>query len=544
MGCVIFGSGYVVAPIASGIIRQNGFPNAKVTSISLTPTGLMVDHIALDANDFSTVDNINIGINWIDFIKNGHIQSIAVKDISLTCELDENNQFKIAGWDAKYPSSKSNSALLPISSLLLEGITLDIETPNGNIRVQGKLSVDTPNENEQTVQYAAWGQQQQLSFDAKGSGKINANGDILFSTTLNDARINLPTIDMSRASGWLDIKKDTTQITPSYSGQLVAGKINTLGALLQDVTVTLDTTKPESLFFKTSPAGHKDISLTGRWISQPDSTLEFIVTSKSALELVELIAPDQVDTLKPWIKSANPLSINLTASPSILSDDKKTSEFSLNMGDTHSNMALISKGKVHYTPASSNMDFDIAETSMKIAGGQVDVTPFSISSPFQGTAPLTLSMTLKNIDMEKLAKLSEVDGLQARGILNGTIPLTVSDKGITFDAGNIQSMGQGTFSYTPASFPPSLQGDDERMNTVRQALSDFHFTNLTADISGDFNGKMKTHFKAEGNSPVFGERPIQLNLNLDGDLGRVIQQTLQAGDIGGKIGSELTGAKK
>ncbi len=543
-GAIVFGSGYAIAPVASQLIRQNGFPDAKISSISLTPTGVMIDHIALDANDFSTVDNINIGINWIDFIKTRRIQSITIKDISLTCEFDDAHQFKIAGWDAKYPESHADTSLMPIQSLLLEGVTLDIATPDGDIRVQGKLTVDTPTATEQTIQYAIWGQQQQASFDAKGSGKLDANGNISLSTTLNDGRLNLPQLEISRASGWVDFHKEKNKPTPSYSGQLVAGKINTLGTLLQNVTITLDTTKPEALFFKTSPAGHNDISLTGRWLSQETNQLELIVTSASSLELVELLAPQKVDDLKPWLQTANPLSLNITAPASIISNTDKTANFELNVGNKNTNIILKSTGQAHYTPSSPDINIHIEKTLMNVAGGQVELAPFSVSSGFQGTPPLDLSMSLQDINMAELAKLADVEGLKAKGTLNGTIPLTVSDKGIVFDAGAVQSKGEGTFSYTPTSFPPSLQGDDERMQTVRQALSDFHFTNFSVDLSGAVNGKMKTTFKAEGNSPVFGDRPIHLNLNLDGDLGSVIQQTLQAGDISDKIRSELTGAKK
>ena len=77
-----------------------------------------------------------------------------------------------------------------------------------------------------------------------------------------------------------------------------------------------------------------------------------------------------------------------------------------------------------------------------------------------------------------------------------------------------------------------------RMDTLRKTLSNFHFTQITMDMSGPFSGKMTTRLKAEGKSPAFGDRPVKLNLNLDGDLGRVITQTLQAGDIGSTIRSK------
>lgn len=544
LGGMYFASGYAVRPIANHYIRLNGFPEARISDMSLTPTGLMIDHISLDGNDFSTVDNVNIAVNWSDFIKTGKIESLTIKDISLICELDEDGHLKIAGWDATLPTSDSSSALIPIQSLLLQGITLDIETPQGDIRVEGKISIDTPSPDKQTLQYAVWGQQHQLSFDAKGTGTLSSNGDLSLSTTLNDGRVNLENIELSRASGWVDYHRPVGGAVSTYSGQFVAGKVNTLGALLQNVTVTLDTSKAESLFFKTSPAGHNDISFTGRWMTLPQNQLELIVASKSSIELVELLAPEKVDDYKGWLKNANPLALTLSAPLTALQDKIKTADFHLQLGADKSDVILNSAGQVSYDSESEKTAFQIAQTHIKIAGGTVDASPFAFASDYTGSPPLNLSLTLKDIDMAELAKLADVDGLTATGTLSGSVPLVYSDKGLIFGEGSVKSNGKGVFSYTPQSFPSSLQGDDTRMKTVREALSDFHFTSFSAEVSGPFSGKMKTTLRAEGTNPVFGDRPINLNLNLDGDLGSVIQQTLQAGDIGSKIGSQISGAKK
>lgn len=541
---VVFGSGYAVKPLATQFIRQNGFPEASLSSLSFTPTGLFIEHIALDKNDFSSVDNVSIGFQWFDFLKSRKIESLTIKDISLTCELDEAGHFKIAGWDATLPEGDSSSSLIPIQSLLLQGVTLDIETTQGDIRVQGKLSLDTSSNDTQTVQYAIWGQQHQISFDTTGTGKLSANGAMSFSTTINDGRINLDGLELSRASGWLDYSRADSQAVPAYSGQLVAGKVNTLGALLQNVTVTLDTTKEEALFFKTSPAGHSDISVTGRWITSPKNELELIVDSQSAHELVELISPDNAKTMQPWLKNANPLSLSLFMPIESLRDNKKDASYKLQLGNKGSAVTLYSSGHAIYDAETAISHLQIDKTNISIAGGNISLSPFNLSTDYDGKKPLDIMLTLQSIQMDELAKLSDIKGLKASGTLSGTVPVSYSDKGLIFGQGLIQSDGKGVFSYIPDNFPPALQGDDERMQTVRDVLSDFHFTVLSAEVSGPFSSKMKTTLKAEGINPAFGERPIKLNLNLDGDLGGVIQQTLQAGDIGSKIGSQISGAKK
>lgn len=550
-GLALFGGGlygglaYSLPLVASQIIRQNGFPEARVTNFYVTPTGFMIDHIALDSNDFSTVDHINVTMNWLDFLKERTIKSVTVKNISLTAELDDAGHFKIAGWDATLPHASGNgSSLLPVKSLFLQGVTVDLDTPQGDLRIEGKLSLDTPDATGQTVQYAVWGQQHQLSFDTKGSGKLSANGDISLTTTLNEGRLNLPNVELSRASGQLTVQKPANGQPPVYTGQLIAGKINTLGALLQNVTIDLDTTKAESLYFRTSPAGYQNINLTGRWVTSPDSHLEFILTSANSLDVIEILAPDKQDDFKSWLKDADPLSLTLTAPITALQDDRKTASYHLDVGTTKSARQLQADGTIIYDSANAGILINLQKTVIGIAGGKIDISPFSFSSDYAGTPPLSLRLAVTSVDMDKLAKIADVKGLKAKGRLSGTIPVTYSTNGIIFGSGNLKSEGAGSFAYAPDEFPPSLQGDDSRMETVRKTLSDFRFSKFNVDMSGSMDDKMKTSISAAGTNPAFGDREIHLNLNLDGDLGAVLKQTLQTVDFSDKLKSQIQKNKK
>lgn len=544
-GGIYAGSGYAVKPLATQFIRQNGFPTATIGQISLTPQGAMVDKIALDGNEFTTVEGIAIGFRWMDFLKTRAVQSLSIKDITVTCELDEGGNLKIAGWDASTPHSSTGSALLPVQSLILQGVTFDCETNHGNVRLEGKLSVSTPNANEQILNYALWGRQHQLGFDAKGTGKLSANGDILLSATMNDGRANLADFEISRASGWIDYTQKNDSSPAHIAGQIIAGKINLQkNILLQNVTVTVDTAKPEALFFKTSPAGYNDITLTGRWITSPHNQIEAYINSASSLNLLKLLAPDKVQDWKPWIEGANPLSLTLRAPFEALTADKKAADFTLNIGAPSSRYNLATSGTALYQQSNPITQLSFNQSVVSIAGGTVNVTPFAIASNYQGTPPLKLSLGVHAVDMAALSKIADIDGLKANGRLSGTIPLTYSTKGITFGKSTLKSDKGGTFAYKPAQFPSSLAGEDERMKTVQQALGDFHFSILDMELSGDMDGKMKTTLKAEGTSPAFGDRPIKLNLNLDGDLGKVVKQALQAGDISDTLRSTVRGAQK
>lgn len=551
-GVGVYASGYAARYLMAQFIHQSGFPEARVSDISLTPDGLMIGSVSLDANDFSTVQGILVSFDWADIIQSRKIKTLSIKDISLTAEIDSAGQLKIAGWDATFPKSNSQSVLLPLQSLLLQGITINLDTPQGDIRIEAKLAVTQKTPTEQSLQYAIWGQQHQLSFDTKGTGILSANGDYSFSTTLNEGKLNLDEVEISRASGWIDIQKNTHLIVPVYKGQLNAGKINTKmnteDILLQNVTLTLDTSKPESLFFKTSPAGYNHITLTGRWITSPENQIQINVASQKSLDIIELLYPDKVPEFKSWMKDADPLRLdlnfNLDFPLSQFKDHLKSTSFSLNLGTEKSHKKLQSTGYIINHPPSATTEIRFDKTVLGFAGGKIDVSPFIVNPKNIGSPPISVSLAIQSIDMSELAKLSDTKGLVAKGQLSGTLPLTYSAQGIKLGKGSLKSDSEGTFAYTPEQFPPSLQGDDDRMKIVREALSDFKFSMLSVDVAGDFNDKMTTTLKAEGINPALGDRPIHLNLNLDGDLGGVIKQALQAGDIGDKIRSDIMHKEK
>jgi len=531
-----FGSGLMLRPISTQLIRQNGFPEANVSSISLTPQGLFIEKISLDANDFSTIENLTLTFNWIELLKNKKIESLVIKNISLTGELDSSGHIKIAGWDASSPKQQS-SYLLPIQSIILQGVTIDCDTPQGDIRVEGKLVLETPNPDYQTIQYSIWGQQHQLSFDLIGIGQLSANGDMNFLTTINEGRINFQNIEISRASGKIDITKKVDDNHPTYTGQLIAGKINMLGGLMQNVVLDINTTKPEAIYFKTNLSGFQNISIEGRWVTKPNDYLELSVTSKKISDVVEAFFADEKDNFNFIKKNLDPLSLKIKSSFLSLKDETKKADFELELGRLGSKTHFKTNGQISYNSLSLKKKIDLSESTLSIAGGIIKLAPFMIDSDFTGKPPIQTQLTAKSIDMEQLAKFADVKGLTAKGLISGKIPISYSDIGINFGNGQLESDGIGNFSYTPPQIPLTLQGDDERMQLVRDALSDFQFSKLSVDINGSFDDKMKTTLKAEGKNPAMGDRPINLNLNLDGDLGAVIKQSLQMGDINDTIRS-------
>ncbi len=200
----------------------------------------------------------------------------------------------------------------------------------------------------------------------------------------------------------------------------------------------------------------------------------------------------------------------------------------------------LSDGSIQFS-GSQTGGYKVSKAGFTFGGGKLSVTPFTWKTQAKTN---TVTVNLENIDLAELANSVEAKGVIAQGRLSGTIPVVFGKDGLTFKNGVVTSTGEGMFQYTPATYPAALQGDDTRMETVRRALSDFRYSALEVSVGGNLDGALTTHLKATGKNPVFGDRPINLNINLEGALIPALQQALQPEKFADKIRQSINGDKQ
>lgn len=632
LAVVVVSSEFLGARLCERVIRQNGFPEARISDFSLSASGFFIDSLSLDRSEFSTAEGIAVQFNWIDFLMDRHIESVKVKDISLAGEMSANGQYKIAGWDASFPnfSTAQENSGAGVGSVFIDGINIDMDTDYGNIRLSGKVSYqDNAQTGESSFQSNFWAKQKQLGFSASINGKRKkADPSWTYSCEWQDGRIDLPHIQASRLSGWIDFSE------ASKAGQISAGSVKHQNMTLQNLDIVIDTAKEDMAFFKTSPAGFPSIVLIGAWSKSSELPIRFEVSAQKPAELLELFGSEQkekeysiLSTLPPLTLEARSNWERLSLAPEMTADwilrsknegvkVSGTAGFNKETGTTklHLNPSSLDASALTFLPALTENKLSITTGEIKVTGdlvfsansfpkgpmsfalenigGSYDQTPFegltgtlpfadieSSSWRIDPAAELSLKragkgnilengkisltgdsqkgvlwkkvdfdlgggnlifhpfsrtkegaqkseITLRDVDMEKLIKIAEVDGLKGNGKIEGVFPVELGPKGFVVKGGVIKNSGDGEFRYAPASFPAALQGDDQRMKTVREALGHFKFNQLELSIDGPLEGSLKTTLKAKGTSPSFDDRPIELNINLEGALGSALSQVL------------------
>jgi hypothetical protein len=647
---LLFFSHVFIKPLLEVAIRQNGFPDAHIGSVVVTPNGLLVQDISLDKNSFSIIEFTQIDASLADLLLRKTIKNIELKNVEITGEIDAQGQYIIAGWNASLASQSENESGdtgILIESIAMNGLKLDFETPEGAIRIEGKLALQSTEDKTRNFQANLWGKQKQLSMNATATGKITPEGQWMTEIELLEGRIDMENVKATRAAGKINLRSAAGGI--AYQGKMAAGGVRIKDIPFQDFEIAFDAAQKQILNFKTSPTGHDGIVISGHIINQTPLTLELTADIQDTNDLITLFDLKKADLA--WLAKTGPLQLSLNSPLAALTAPQMSFTWAIGAGTPQHNFsgtAIVDREAQSLTgvlttttldgptltrilPLKENLDVTLSDGSLTLEGtfsvkfaqtpltvpGRLSVKAKNIGGVWQdypfngvsGDAVLTqlspwalakdqsitiktigtgvnltngqlifdgsqttgmtfkkasfdmaegklsaapfkwnfvasdnmVTLEMKDVSLKSLVSTVSANGLSADGIIEGTLPIQFKKGSMLFKNASITSKNGGSFSYTPSVFPAALQGEDSRMVTVREALSDFRYTNIEITADGALEGDLKTTFKASGKNPVFSDRMINLNINLEGALVPALQQALQPGRIADRIEKSVTG---
>ncbi len=187
--------------------------------------------------------------------------------------------------------------------------------------------------------------------------------------------------------------------------------------------------------------------------------------------------------------------------------------------ETINSILPLSKGRITYDlKGDGNLNLDGA--SAVFAGGKIMLSPMQISFGSPST-DLPATIKFEKIDLTKFAELTGLDkSVSITGKLNGEVSLNTAKNKIEIRNGLLRTHPPGGhIRYNPETYPAFLSGNDTRMEIVRGAITYFDYDEISIKFSGPLFGEMQAGMEARGyNRKVFGDRPVHLNLNLEGAL--------------------------
>ncbi len=179
-----------------------GFEQLAYDSIQHKRGKIIIHHITLDKGRFSTIKKIQIEFSLLKFLIDPHYaQSITVDGMSLTGDVSNDLDIRIAGWD----NSKTiinNLQKFPAGTIIFENASVDLLTENiGGINMKYNARMMMDKSGEITFKARVNSTQKKLIYNAKVDGKITPDSNIALNADLENISVNMPNISIRRGTG-------------------------------------------------------------------------------------------------------------------------------------------------------------------------------------------------------------------------------------------------------------------------------------------------------------------------------------------------------
>lgn len=167
------------------------------------------------------------------------------------------------------------------------------------------------------------------------------------------------------------------------------------------------------------------------------------------------------------------------------------------------------------------------------AGGVVTLSDLSV--PERQGDPLGGALQIRGVPIETLFARFGLDGIESDGVLDGGITFEKTGDRFRIADGGFSARGTGQISYAPNS---PLAGDLEMLGEV---LRNFQYTDLTLNLEERTEG-IGALLRIKGKNPDYlGGVPVDLQVNVTGDLMGLARDSLGAYTIPEEIGRRMRG---
>jgi hypothetical protein len=173
---------------------------------------------------------------------------------------------------------------------------------------------------------------------------------------------------------------------------------------------------------------------------------------------------------------------------------------------------------------SSPEKMEIEDLTMAFAGGRLSGGPMSLWLDGRETRA---TLTVADVNLPDVARLSGLIGLDAIGTLSGRIPIRMKAGDVLIEAGILNTDGPGSIRYLPDPATSSMASSQSGMTLAMQALENFQYESIKVTVSGSVKQELEADLAIKGRNPsLYGGYPIDFNLNLSGELANIIRSSM------------------
>lgn len=209
-------------------LAEAGFRNARVGMVTIRPSAIIAEDIKLDEYGFDEIKALSADVNWFAFLTTGKINGLTIQGVKLGRDSDN-----IGSGSRQLVGTLLN---LPDYRITLSGLTLDITTDFGEIRLQADAQVNADdNAAERDIKAHVTAEQYQLGFDSSWQGVLKKDGQLDLTASVEGGRLNAGPLRVSRFNGW--VGASVAEGKYEWQSQLEAGSASFMDVPLQNITL-------------------------------------------------------------------------------------------------------------------------------------------------------------------------------------------------------------------------------------------------------------------------------------------------------------------
>lgn len=189
-------------------------------------------------------------------------------------------------------------------------------------------------------------------------------------------------------------------------------------------------------------------------------------------------------------------------------------------GSTIKGVTALSDLDIKATYLADKQQLQIDTAQVKVLGGMVETAPFNVDLRTQNA---DLQLEIENVQLPELLKLQTNQDIEATGLINGHIPITIENGLPSVSFGYISSLEPGgKLAYIPPN--ADQLASNPGMKIALQAMNNFHYHHLSAQVHYQSDGTLWLDTALKGHNPGWQNgQPIDFNIRIEQNLLKLLQ---------------------
>lgn len=152
-----------------------------------------------------------------------------------------------------------------------------------------------------------------------------------------------------------------------------------------------------------------------------------------------------------------------------------------------------------------------------------------------GTGAFSWRLRVSELDLSRLFRVADVEGLSGTGVLSGAIPVRYGPGGLVVEPGTLVAAGPGVIRFTSEAAKRALAGGGDQVQLMLRALENFQYDALSLRLEKAAGGAASARLAIRGRNPeVLDGYPFALNIDLSGNFDSLLATVLEAYDLSGQ----------